>query len=85
MKNNMKIHILVKDLKLESAIPSYAMAEEKTKTSIATPNKNIWTVLEKMKSIFMKNLFHDPPSTWGKNCSKIRIRVSLRTLHELDE
>ena len=41
MKNNMKIHILVKDLKFGSAIPSYAMAEEKTKKSIAMPNKNI--------------------------------------------
>ena len=41
MKNNMKIHILVKDLKFGSAIPLYAMAEDKIKTSIAMPNKNI--------------------------------------------
>ena len=41
MKNSLKIHILVKDLKFGYAIPLYAMAEEKRKTSIATPNKNI--------------------------------------------
>ena len=41
MKNNMKIHILVKDLKFGYAIPLYDMAEEKRKTSIAMPNKKI--------------------------------------------
>ena len=41
MKNNMKIHILVKDLKFCSVIPLYAMAEDKIKTSFAMPNKYI--------------------------------------------
>ena len=47
MKNSMKIHVLVKDLKFGYAIPLNAMAVEMRKTSFAMPDKNIWTDLEK--------------------------------------